>query len=48
MDIQNNDLEKKDFINELEHNIQVDNDNNLKISGVTCDYVIDRLKDTIK
>ena len=38
----------KEFINELKHNIQVDNDNNLKISGVTCDYVIDRLKDTIK
>ena len=38
----------KEFINKLEHNIKVDNDNNLKISGVTCDYVIDRLKDIIK
>ena len=38
----------KDFIKELEHNIQVDNDNNLDISGVSCDYVIDRLKDIIK
>ena len=38
----------KDFIKELEHNIQVDNDNNLDISGVSCDYVIERLKDIIK
>ena len=38
----------KDFIKELEHNIQVDNDNNLDISGVSCDYVIGRLKDIIK
>lgn len=38
----------KDFIKELEHNIQVDNDNNLDISGVTCDYVIEKLKDIIK
>ena len=38
----------KDFIKELEHNKQVDNDNNLDISGVSCDYVIERLKDIIK
>lgn len=38
----------KEFINELEHNKQVDKDNNLNISGVTCDYVIERLKDIIK
>ena len=38
----------KEFINELENNKQVDNDNNLDISGVTCDYVIGRLKDIIK
>lgn len=38
----------KGFINELEHKIQVDSDNNLDISGVTCDYVIERLKDIIK
>lgn len=38
----------KEFIKELEHNIQVDKDNNLDISGVTCDYVIERLKDIIK
>lgn len=38
----------KDFIKELEYNIQVDNDNNLDISGVTCDYVIEKLKDIIK
>lgn len=38
----------KDFIKELEHNIKVDNDNNLDISGVTCDYVIEKLKDIIK
>lgn len=40
--------EIKNFINELEHNIQVDKDNNLDISGVTCNYVIDRLEDIIK
>lgn len=39
----------KEFINELEHNIQVDKiaDDKL-ISGVSCDYVIERLKDIIK
>lgn len=39
----------KEFINELEHNIQVDKitDDTL-ISGVACDYVIERLKDIIK
>lgn len=38
----------KEFINELEHNIQVDEYNNLHISGVTCNYVIEKLKDIIK
>lgn len=39
----------KEFINELDHNIQVDKDNGeTLISGVTCDYVIERLKDIIK
>ena len=39
----------KEFINELEHNIQVDKDNGeTLISGVSCDYVIERLKDIIK
>lgn len=39
----------KKFINELEHNIQADKDNGeTLISGVSCDYVIDRLKDIIK
>lgn len=38
----------KEFINELEHNKQVDKDDNLDISGVSCDYVIERLKDIIK
>lgn len=38
----------KEFIKELEHNIQVDKDDNLDISGVTCDYVIEKLKDIIK
>lgn len=38
----------KEFINELEHNIQVDKDDNLDISVVTCDYVIEKLKDIIK
>lgn len=39
----------KEFINELEHNKQVDKitDDTL-ISGVSCDYVIERLKDIIK
>lgn len=39
----------KEFINELEHNIQVDKitDDTL-ISRVACDYVIGRLKDIIK
>lgn len=39
----------EEFINELEHNIQVDKitDDTL-ISGVACDYVIERLKDIIK
>ena len=38
----------KDFINELEHNIQADKDNGeTLISGVSCDYVIERLKDII-
>lgn len=41
--------EIKDFINELEHNIQVDRSVDTKlISGVACDYVINRLKDIIK
>lgn len=39
----------KEFINELEYNIQVDKDNDeTLISGVSCDYVIERLKDIIK
>lgn len=39
----------KEFINELEHNIQVDkNTDDTLISGVYCDYVIERLKDIIK
>ena len=39
----------KEFINELEHNIQVDKDNGeTLISGVSCDYVLERLKDIIK
>ena len=39
----------KEFINELEHNKQVDKDNGeTLISGVSCDYVIERLKDIIK
>lgn len=36
------------FIEELEHNIQVDRNNNRDISGVSCDYVIERLNDIIK
>ena len=39
----------KKFINELGHNIQADKDNGeTLISGVSCDYVIERLKDIIK
>ena len=39
----------KKLINELEHNKQVDKDNGeTLISGVSCDYVIERLKDIIK
>lgn len=39
----------KEFIKELEGNIQVDKDNGeTLISGVSCDYVIERLKDIIK
>lgn len=38
----------KDFIKELEHNKQVDKDDNLDISEVSCDYVIEKLKDIIK
>ena len=39
----------KEFINELEHNKQIDKDNDeTLISGVSCDYVIERLKDIIK
>lgn len=39
----------KKLINELEHNIQADKDNGeTLISGVSCDYVIEKLKDIIK
>ena len=39
----------KKFINELEHNIQADKDNGeTLISGVSCNYVIEKLKDIIK
>ena len=39
----------KEFINELEHNIQVDKIADDKLtSAVSCDYVIERLKDIIK
>lgn len=39
----------KEFINELEHNIQVDkNTDDTLISGVSSDYVIERLIDIIK
>ena len=38
----------KKFINELEHNIQADKEDGTLISGVSCDYVIGRLKDIIK
>lgn len=41
--------EIKDFIDELEHNIQVDKSTDvILMSGVACDYVIERLKDIIK
>lgn len=40
--------ETKNFIDELKKNINVDKDNNIDISYVTCDYVIQRLKDIIK
>ena len=38
----------KEFIKELEHNKQVDKEDGTLISGVSCDYVIERLKDIIK
>lgn len=39
----------KEFINELEHNKQVDKIADDKLtSAVSCDYVIERLKDIIK
>ena len=38
----------KEFIKELEHNIQVGKEDGTLISGVSCDYVIERLKDIIK
>ena len=39
----------KKFIKELEHNKQVDKDNDeTLISGVSCDYVVERLKDIMK
>lgn len=39
----------KEFINELEHNIQVDKSTDeILMSGVACDYVIEKLKDIIK
>ena len=38
----------KKIIKELEHNIQVDKEDGTLISGVYCDYVIERLKDIIK
>ena len=39
----------KKFIKELEHNIQVDkNTDDTLTSAVSCDYVIERLKDIIK
>lgn len=38
-----------EFIKELEHNKQVDKDNGeTLISGASCDYVIEKLKDIIK
>ena len=39
----------KEFIKELEHNKQVDkNTDDTLISRVSCDYVIEKLKDIIK
>lgn len=39
----------KEFIKELEHNIQVDKDDDeILISSVSCDYVIKRLKEINK
>lgn len=39
----------KEVIKELEHNIQVDKSTDvILMSGVACDYVIERLKDIIK
>ena len=39
----------KEFIKELKHNIQADKSVDDKlISGVACDYVIEKLKDIIK
>lgn len=38
----------KEFINELEYNIQVDKDNERLISSVSCDYVAERLKNIIE
>ena len=38
----------KEFIKELEHNIQVDKEDGTLISGVSCDYVIEKIKDIIK
>ena len=39
--------EIKDFIDELENNLKVDEDN-FDISAVSCDYVINRLREIIK
>ena len=40
-------LEVMDYL--IEHNIQIDKDSDeTLISGVSCDYVIERLKDIIK
>ena len=45
----NKEVKIKEFIKELEHNKQVDKDNGeTLISGVSCDYVVERLKDIIK
>ena len=48
--ITNNNTNKiEEFINELEYNIQVDKIADDKLtSAVSCDYVIERLKDIIK
>ena len=48
--ITNNNTNKiEEFINELEYNIQVDkNTDDTSTSAVSCDYVIERLKDIIK